>query len=172
MTTDLKPAMPDGGGAIDKVSTFLWFDGEAEAAAEFYTGLFPDSRIDRVTRTPMDYPGGNEGDAITVAFTLSGRSFIAMNGGPDHPFPDAISLSIDCADQDEVDQYWNALGQGGVPVACGWIRDRFGLSWQVTPRILPQLLSDPDRPKSKRVMEAMVQMVKIDVAAIEAAAKE
>jgi len=95
-----------------------------------------------------------------------------MNGGPDHPFTDAISLSVDCADQDEVDQYWNALGQGGVPVACGWIRDRFGLSWQVTPRILPQLLSDPDRAKSKRVMEAMVQMVKIDVAAIEAAAKE
>ncbi len=156
---------------MDKISTFLWFDGQAEAAAEFYTGLFPDSRIDTLTRTPMDYPGGKEGEVITVAFTLSGRSFIAMNGGPDHPFTDAISLSIDCADQAEVDRYWDALGDGGAPVACGWIRDRFGLSWQVTPHILPQLLADSDRNKAKRVMEAMVEMMKIDVATIEAAAK-
>ncbi len=156
---------------MDNISTFLWFDGQAEEAAEFYTGLFPDSRIDEATRTPMDYPGGAEGDVITVAFTLSGRSFIAMNGGPDHPFTDAISLSIDCADQAEVDRYWDALGDGGAPVACGWIKDRFGLSWQVTPRILPRLLADPDRAKAKRVMDAMVQMVKIDVAAIETAAK-
>ncbi len=156
---------------MDKISTFLWFDGQAEAAAEFYTGLFPDSRIDAITRTPMDYPGGKEGAPVTVGFTLSGRSFIAMNGGPDHPFTDAISLSIDCADQAEVDRYWDALSDGGAPVACGWIRDRFGLTWQVTPRILPQLLADPDRAKAKRVMEAMVEMVKIDVAIIEAAAK-
>ena len=156
---------------MDKISTFLWFDGQAEEAAAFYTGLFPDSRIDQTTRSPMDYPGGKEGDVITVGFTLLGRSFIAMNGGPDHPFTDAISLSIDCADQREVDRYWDALAEGGEPVMCGWIRDRFGLSWQVTPRILPQLLADPDRAKAKRVMEAMGQMVKIDVAAIKAAAK-
>ncbi|MFP7571029.1 VOC family protein [Marivita sp. S2033] len=155
---------------MDKISTFLWFDGQAEAAAEFYTGLFPDSSIDQTTSAPMDYPGGKQDDVITVGFTLSGRSFIAMNGGPDHPFTDAISLSIDCADQAEVDHYWDALAEGGEPVMCGWIRDRFGLSWQVTPRILPQLLADPDRAKAKRVMEAMGQMVKIDVAAIEAAA--
>ncbi len=156
---------------MDKVSPFLWFNGQAEEAADFYTGLFAGSRIDAVTRAPMGYPGGTEGDAITVAFTLSGRSFIAMNGGPDHPFTDAISLSIDCADQAEVDHYWDALADGGEPLICGWIRDRFGLSWQVTPRILPQLLADPDRAKAKRVMEAMVEMVKIDVATIEAAAK-
>ncbi|WP_324752031.1 VOC family protein [Roseovarius sp. Pro17] len=155
---------------MDKISTFLWFDDNAEEAGKFYTGLFPDSRIDETTDSPMNYPGGNEGDVITVGFTLSGRSFIAMNGGPDHPFTDAISLSIDCADQAEVDRYWDALSDGGEPIMCGWVKDRFGLHWQVTPRILPQLLADPDRAKAKRVMEAMGQMVKIDVAAIKAAA--
>ncbi len=113
---------------MDKISSFLWFDGNAEEAVAFYTGLFPESRIDQVMRTPMDYPGGKEGEVITVDFTLSGRSIIAMNGGPDHPFTDAISLSIDCADQAEVDRYWDALGEGGAPVQCGWIKDRFGPS--------------------------------------------
>ncbi|WP_324752519.1 VOC family protein [Roseovarius sp. Pro17] len=156
---------------MDKITAFLWFDTRAEEAAEFYTGLFPDSRIDKVTRSPLDTPGGaGEGEVITVAFTLAGRSFIAMNGGPDHPFTDAISLSIDCVDQAEVDRYWDAFLDGGEGVACGWIKDRFGLSWQVTPRILPRLLADPDRAKAKRAMEAMMQMAKIDVAAIEAAA--
>lgn len=156
---------------MDRISTFLWFDGRAEAAASFYTGLFEDSRIDAVTRTPMDYPGGRAGDAITVAFTVGGRSFIAMNGGPGHPFTDAVALSVNCADQAEVDRYWDALTDGGKPVQCGWVTDRFGLSWQVTPRSLPRLLADPDRAKARRVMEAMGAMVKIDVAAIEAAAK-
>lgn len=156
---------------MDKVSTFLWFDGQAQEAAAFYTGLFPDSRITGLTHTPMDYPGGAGEDVITVAFTLGGRDFIAMNGGPGHPFTDAISLSIDCADQAEVDRYWDALSDGGTPVACGWITDRFGLSWQVTPRILLRLLADPDRAKARRVMEAMTRMVKLDVAAIEAAAR-
>lgn len=155
---------------MDAISTFLWLDGQAEAAAEFYTGLFPDSHITEKTHTTMDYPGGNEGDVITVAFTLSGRRYIAMNGGPGHPFTDAISLSIDCSDQAEVDHFWSALSDGGAPIQCGWIKDRFGLHWQVTPRILPRLLADPDRAKARRVMEAIVQMVKIDVAAIEAAA--
>lgn len=156
---------------MDKINTFLWFDGNAEEAAKFYTGIFPDSSIDETTRTTMDYPGGKEGDVITVTFTLSGRSFIAMNGGPDHPFTDAISFSIDCADQAEVDRYWDALTEDGEEVMCGWLKDRYGLSWQVTPRILPELLADPDRAKAKRVMEAITQMVKIDVAKIEAAAK-
>ena len=132
---------------MNKISTFLWFDGTAEVAAEFYTGLFDDSSVDEVTRSTIDYPGGKEGDVITVSFTLGGRSFIAMNGGPGHPFTDAISLSIDCADQAEVDRYWDAFGEGGAEVQCGWIKDRFGLSWQVVPRILPQLLADPDRDK-------------------------
>lgn len=157
---------------MDRISTFLWFDGTAEQAAAFYTSLFPDSRIDTVTRTTIDYPGGAEGEVITVAFTLSGRSFIAMNGGPGHPFTDAISLSIDCADQAEVDRYWAALSDGGTPIQCGWIKDRFGLHWQVTPRILPRLLADPDRAKAKRVMVAMTQMVKLDVATLQAAADD
>ncbi len=155
---------------MHKISTFLWFDGQAEAAAAFYTGLFPKSHIGQVTRTTIDYPGGKDGDVITIAFTLGGRSFFAMNGGPGHPFTNAISLSIDCADPAEVDRYWEALSDGGAPVQCGWITDRFGLSWQVTPQILPRLLADPDRAKAKRVMEAKVEMVKIDVAKIEAAA--
>lgn len=155
---------------MDKISTFLWLDGRAGEAAEFYTGLFPDSRIMERTVSPIDYLGGRAGDVITVSFMLGGRSFIAMNGGPGHPFTDAISLSIDCADQAEVDHYWDALADGGTPIQCGWIRDRFGLSWQVTPRMLPALLADPDRARARRVMEAMITMVKIDVAAIEAAA--
>lgn len=156
---------------MDKVSTFLWFDGQAQEAAEFYTGLFPDSRITGLTHTPMDYPGGAGGDVITVAFTLGGRDFIAMNGGPGHPFTDAISLSIDCESQAEIDRYWDAFSTGGAPIQCGWIKDRFGLSWQVSPRILHRYLGDPDRAKARRVMEAMIGMVKIDVAAMEAAAK-
>ena len=156
---------------MDKISTFLWFDAEAEAAARFYTGLFRDSRIDEVTRSTVDYPGGKEGDAITVAFTPGKRSFIAMNGGPGHHFTDAISLAIDCVDQAEVDRYWDAFLDGGEEIQCGWIRDRFGLCWQVTPCSLPRRLADPDRAKAKRVMETMMGMVKLDVAGIEAAAR-
>lgn len=156
---------------MDKISTFLWFDDQAEEAAEFYTGLFPDSRIIERTPSPLDYPGGATGDVITVTFTLGGRSFIAMNGGPGHLFTDAVSLSIDCEDQAEVDRYWDALSEGGAPIQCGWIRDRFGLHWQVTPRLLPRLLADPDRAKARRVMEAMIRMVRLDVAALEVAAR-
>lgn len=157
---------------MDKVSTFLWFDGQAQQAAEFYTGLLPDSRITAVTRSPMDYPGGRAGDVITVAFTLGGRDFIAMNGGPGHPLTDAISLSVDCDDQAEIDRYWDAFSEGGTPLACGWIRDRFGLHWQVSPGALHRYLGDPDRAKAARVMAAMVEMVKIDLATIEAAAAD
>lgn len=155
---------------MDKVSTFLWFDGQAQEAAEFYTGLFADSRITTLTRSPKDYPGGREGDVITVAFTLGARDFIAMNGGPGHPLTDAISLSVTCDDQAEIDRYWQAFSEGGTPIACGWIRDRFGMHWQVSPAALPRYLGDPDRAKAARVMEAMIDMVKIDLATIEAAA--
>lgn len=155
---------------MDKITTFLWFDGQAEAAAEFYTDLFPDSRIDEVTRTPTDYPGGREGDVVVVAFTLSGRSFQAMNGGPGHPFTDAISLSIDCADQAEVDHYWEALTDGGEAIQCGWLKDRFDLRWQVVPAMLSPLIADPDRQKAKRVMEAMMTMTRLDISTLERAA--
>ncbi|MGQ7845265.1 VOC family protein [Granulosicoccus sp. 3-233] len=155
---------------MDRITTFLWFDGQAEAAADFYTGLFPDSRIDEVTRSTIDYPGGSVGDVIVVSFTLSGRGFQAMNGGPGHPFTEAISLSVDCADQAEVDHYWDSLIDGGEAIQCGWLKDRYGLCWQVVPRLLPALLADPDREKARRVMEAMVSMIKLDVAALEQAA--
>ena len=155
---------------MDKITTFLWFDGKAEEAARFYVGIFPDSRIDAITRTTVDYPGGREGNVLTVAFTLAGRSFQAMNGGPYATFSEAISLSIDCADQAEVDHYWTALSAHPDREQCGWLKDRYGLFWQVTPRILPELLAGPDREKARRVMEAMMAMRKLDVAAIERAA--
>ncbi len=154
---------------MDKVSPFLWFGGQAEEAAHFYVSLLLDSRIDAVNRAPMDYPAGKAGDVLTVEFTLGGRSFVAMNGGSDVRFNDAVSLQIECEDQAEVDLLWDALAEGGEPVACGWIRDRFGLSWQVTPRRLRELISGPGEAAGK-VMAAMMQMVKIDIAALEAAA--
>lgn len=155
---------------MDKISTHLWFDGKAEEAAGFYAALFPDSRIDEVVRAPAEYPGGKEGDVLQVTFTLAGRSFLALNGGPGFPFREAISLSIDCEDQAEVDRYWHALSAHPENEQCGWVKDRFGVSWQVIPRALPRLLADTDRAKAKRVMEAMMTMKKIDGAALEVAA--
>lgn len=155
---------------MDKISTCLWFDGQALDAATYYTGIFPDSRIDQITRSPIDYPGGKQGNVLVVTFTLAGRSFLAMNGGAGQPFSEAISLSIDCADQAEVDRYWDAFSDGGEAIACGWIKDRFGLRWQVVPRMLPQLLASSDQIKARRVMEAMMTMVKLDVATLHAAA--
>ena len=155
---------------MDKISICLWFDGNAEEAATFYTGLFDDSRIDHVTRAPSDYPSGSEGDVLVVGFTLAGRSYIGLNGGPHFRFTEAISLSIDCADQAEVDRYWKALSAHPDNEQCGWVKDRFGLSWQIVPRLLPTLLADPDRAKAKRVMDAMMTMKKLDVAALERAA--
>ncbi len=155
---------------MDKISICLWFDGNAEEAATFYTGLFRDSRIDRVTRAPSDYPSGKEGKVLVVGFTLAGRSYIGLNGGPHFRFTEAISLSIDCADQAEVDRYWQALSAHPDNEQCGWVKDRFGLSWQIVPRLLPALLADADRAKAKRVMDAMMSMKKLDVAALERAA--
>ncbi len=154
-----------------KIRPCLWFDGDAEEAVRFYTGVFPASSIDSVRRAKTDYPGGKAGAVLVIEFTLFDRHYLAMNGGQHHRFNDAISFSVDCEDQSEVDRYWEALTSGGgAPVQCGWLKDKYGLSWQVVPRRLPELLSDPLR--GARVMRAMMQMVKIDIAALEAAAGE
>ena len=155
----------------DKIATCLWFDKNGEEAARFYVDLFPGSSIDRIMHAPADYPSGSAGNVLMVDFTLFGRRFQALNGGPNFTLTEAISLSIDCEDQAEVDRYHAALSAHPENEACGWVKDRFGLSWQIVPRILPALLCDPDRTKAKRVMEAMMAMRKIDVAAIERAAR-
>jgi predicted 3-demethylubiquinone-9 3-methyltransferase (glyoxalase superfamily) len=155
---------------MDKISPCLWFDGDAEEAARFYTSLFPNSHIDSVDRSPADTPSGPEGSVLTVNLTLAGQSYIALNGGPDFKFNEAVSFSIDCDDQAEVDRYWDALlADGGEPSVCGWLRDRFGLSWQVIPRQLPEMLNSKDRDAARRAMQAMLNMVKIDVAELERA---
>jgi predicted 3-demethylubiquinone-9 3-methyltransferase (glyoxalase superfamily) len=153
------------------ITPCLWFDKQAEEAAAFYASIFPDSRVDEVTHTPIDYPSGQAGDVITVEFTLMGRPFMGLNGGPHFKFSEAISFSIACADQAEVDLYWDALtADGGEPGPCGWCKDRFGLSWQVVPEALPRLLADPDRARAARAMQAMMEMGKLDLAALERAA--
>lgn len=155
---------------MDKITPCLWFDGDAEDAARFYTSLFPNSAIERIDTAAADTPSGEEGTVITVAFHLDGRPFIGLNGGPEFRFNEAVSFSIDCADQAEVDRYWDALlADGGEPSVCGWLKDRFGLSWQVIPRQLPEMLQSSDREAAKRAMEAMLRMVKIDVADLERA---
>lgn len=150
---------------MTSISPCLWFDGNAEEAARLYTSLFPNSRIDKVNRSPADTPSGPEGSVLTVDFTLAGQRFIGLNGGPDFKFNEAVSFSIDCDDQAEIDRYWEALiAGGGEPSVCGWLKDRFGLSWQVVPRQLPEYLSGPDQEATKRAMEALLQMTKLDVA--------
>lgn len=154
-----------------KITPCLWFDGNAEEAVRFYASVFANSSIDDLQNSTVDYPGGKVGAVLIIRFTLAGQGYLALNGGPYEKFTNAISLSVDCADQAEVDRLWSALTtDGGEPVACGWLKDKYGLSWQIVPRRLPELLSDPDRAKAKRVMEAMMQMIKIDIAKIEAAA--
>jgi predicted 3-demethylubiquinone-9 3-methyltransferase (glyoxalase superfamily) len=156
---------------MSKISPCLWFDGKAEEAANFYVSLFPDSKINRIMRH-TDAGPGPKGSVLLVEFTLAGNTYQGLNGGPQHPFTEAISLSVDCKDQAEVDKYWDALlKDGGRPVACSWLKDKYGLSWQIVPRRLIDLLNDSDEAKAARVMQAMMQMVKIDVAAIEKAAK-
>jgi len=153
------------------ITPCLWFDKQAEEAANFYAGLFPDSRVDAVHRAPADYPSGKAGDALSVEFTLMGRPFMGLNGGPQFRFNEAVSFSIACQDQAEVDRYWDVLTSGGgEPGPCGWCKDRFGLSWQVVPKALPRLLGDPDPARARRTMEAMMKMGKLDVAALERAA--
>lgn len=154
----------------DKIKLCLWFDSDAEERADFYVSLLPDSRIDAVHRSPSDYPAGKAGDVLTVEFTLAGRSYVGLNGGGGVPYTDAVSLQVDCADQAEVDRMWDAIvANGGQPVACSWIKDRWGLSWQIVPSALPRMLASPDRAAAGRAMQAMMTMVKIDVAALEKA---
>lgn len=148
----------------------LWFDGRALEAAEFYVSLLPDSQIDRILRSSIDTPGAKKGDPLLIEFTLAGKQHQALNGGPHEPFNNAISLSVLCGDQTEVDRLWDALtADGGKPIQCGWLKDKFGVAWQIVPEALPRMLHDEDPVKAKRVMEAMIQMVKIDVARLQAA---
>lgn len=147
----------------------LWFDTEGEEAAKFYTTVFPDSRIVDVARYGEAGPG-EVGSVMTVTFELAGHRYVALNGGPNFTFNEAVSFQIDCADQDEVDYYWSALSEGGEEGPCGWLKDRFGLSWQVVPAALPTLLSDPDPDKAQRAMRAMLGMRKLNVAELQRAA--
>ena len=156
---------------MPKITNCLWFDGQAEDAAKAYVAIFPNSRIGQISRYPEGLPGDMVGKVLTVAFELDGAAFIGLNGGPQFPFTEAVSFQIDCQNQAEIDHYWNALlADGGKESQCGWLKDRFGLSWQVVPVRLGQLMSDPDREKAGRVAAAMMQMVKLDIAALEAAA--
>ena len=155
---------------MSRISPFLWYDSEAEAAAQLYVSIFPNSKITSVSRYGEAGPG-KPGSAMTVSFELDGLPVTALNGGPHFKLTEAFSMSVDCADQTEVDRYWNALIEdGGQPSRCGWLKDRFGLSWQIVPRALPRLLTDADRAKAQRVMAAMLKMSKLDVAQLEAAA--
>jgi predicted 3-demethylubiquinone-9 3-methyltransferase (glyoxalase superfamily) len=155
-----------------KITPVLWFNGEAEEAARFYCSLLPDSHVDNVARSAADTPSGPQGMVITVNFTLAGQEFQILNGGEsDFGFTEAISFAIDCDDQAEVDRLWDALtADGGSPGPCGWLKDRWGVSWQIVPRRLRELLADSDPERARRAMEAMLKMVKIDVAELERAA--
>jgi predicted 3-demethylubiquinone-9 3-methyltransferase (glyoxalase superfamily) len=149
----------------------LWFDGNAEEAAALYTSLIPNSQVDRVWRSPADTPSGPAGMVLTVDFRLNGQKVQGLNGGADFRFNEAISFVIECEDQAEVDRLWDALtADGGEPGPCGWLKDRFGLSWQVVPRRLNELVGDPDPARARRAMEAMLQMGKIEIAELERAA--
>lgn len=148
---------------MTSITPFLWFDDDLGVAMEFYVSIFPDAKV-------IDVGHGPDGKVFSGTFALAGQTFFGLNGGPGHPHSDAFSLFVSCADQAEVDHYWDALEVGGTPVACGWITDKFGVSWQIVPTRLHQLLSDPDPARARRALTAMMGMVKLDVAALDAAA--
>ena len=147
---------------MPKISPFLWCDTQAEEAAKFYVGIFPNSKIVTIARYGEAGPRP-KGSVMTVVFELDGKEFIALNGGPHFKFTEAISFSVDCKSQEELDRFWNRLSDGGLESQCGWLKDKYGLSWQIIPTVLGEMLSDPDQEKSKRVMEAMLKMKKIDI---------
>jgi predicted 3-demethylubiquinone-9 3-methyltransferase (glyoxalase superfamily) len=159
---------------MEKMVSCLWFDGNAEAAAKFYTSIFKDSKLDRITRYGKEgheIHGGEAGSVMTVEFEIAGQSFLGLNGGPLFKFNEAISFQVICETQEEVDYYWEKLTQGGDEKAqqCGWLKDKFGLSWQVVPAVLPKLLQDQDARRSDSVMKAMLQMKKLDIGALQRA---
>lgn len=152
-----------------KLTPFLWYATQAEEAAQFYVSIFPDSKILRVTPMPAESPSGPAGSVKVVEFTLFGQTLTAMSAGPMDPFNHAISLFVECEDQDELDRYWNALLAGGAAEACGWLKDKFGVSWQIAPDTLIDMMSDPDRHRARRAAEAMMKMTKLDFAALRTA---
>jgi len=155
---------------MQRVSPFLWFDDDAEEAANFYTSIFKNSKIKGVSRYGEAGPGP-KGSVMVLSFELDGQEFTALNGGPQFHFTEAVSFVVHCKDQDEVDHYWTKLSEGGQEVQCGWLKDKFGLSWQIVPTILPELMQDKDPARRERVMKAMLQMVKMDIAGLKRAAE-
>ena len=153
----------------NKIHPHLWYNNQAREAAEFYCSVFPDSKIDRVSTLPSDSPSGPAGSVEIVEFTLFGQPFMAMSARPLDPFNHAISLVVNCDDQAEIDRYWDALLNGGSAEACGWLKDKYGVSWQIVPTVLFTMMADPDRAKARRAAEAMMKMVKLDIAGLTAA---
>lgn len=152
-----------------RITPNLWFDGEAEEAADFYVSVFDNSRVVSVARYPEGSPG-EAGTVMTVDFELNGQRFVGINGGPEFKFDEAVSFAIECETQDEIDHYWDKLSEGGEEGPCGWLKDRYGLSWQVVPTGMEELFSDPDKTRAERAMQAMLQMRKLDIAALRRAA--
>jgi len=152
-----------------KITPFLWYSKEAEEAAAFYASIFPDSRVTRVTALQSASPSGPPGSVKAVEFVLCGQPFMAMSAGPLDPFNHAVSFVVDCEDQAELDRYWNALLKGGSAEQCGWLKDRYGVSWQIVPRVLGEMMASTDRAKAKRASDAMLKMVKLDIATLRAA---
>ena len=155
-----------------KIFTHLWYAKDAQEAARFYTSIFPDSRVDGAWPLPADSPSGPAGSVTIVDFTLFGHRFQAISAGPHHEFNDAISIVVVCDDQAELDRYWNALLEGGTPEACGWLRDKYGVSWQIVPAALGEMMAKGDPERSKRVTDALLKMVKLDIATLRAAYEE
>jgi len=153
---------------MQKITPFLWFDGNAEEAVHFYASIFKDSKIGTVMRYGDAGPGP-KGSVMTVAFELNGQEFIGLNGGPTYKFTPAVSFMVHCETQEEVDEYWDKLSEGGAPNVCGWLQDKYGLSWQIVPTALLRMLQDKDPAKSSRVMQAMMKMTKLDISVLQAA---